>query len=461
MIRKQLLVRFGLCCALGTRAQVGINNPSPDASAELDVTSTNRGFLAPRMNTAQMNAITVPAAGLAVYNTDSSTYCIYTGTSWLRLLPSSSKEWMRDGTAMYNQNGGKVGIGTATPTEALDVNGRTKTSNLQLTNGAANSYLLQSDDSGNATWTSINNIIKDTNTKSSSTQACAANFESPYSIINYTTGNGTFSEDTYLAVTVSATSSSTVASENGYYYFELTSPSGQTIEMAVGYPNVSGATFSTAGTTAAPGIFSLTVPFTGSYNIIGPTGPAISTLYGSPMNGNWKLNLRYMTGGNGAASACITGWSLAICESNPFGDNLGSHTAGRNVRLNGYYLSNDGGNEGIRVTDAGYVGIGTATAVSTLDVSGTVGLATKNAQVAGSNSVDATGSVWICTSGSGSISLPSASASKNRIYTILNQTGAVRSISSYKDLSGSVQSTLAASTALWIVSDGTNWQQIK
>lgn len=38
------------------------------------------------------------------------------------------------------------------PSEKLDVNGKTKTTNFQMTNGAVNGYLLQTDANGNATW---------------------------------------------------------------------------------------------------------------------------------------------------------------------------------------------------------------------------------------------------------------------------------------------------------------------
>ena len=51
-------------------------------------------------------------------------------------------------------------------------------------------------------------------------------------------------------------------------------------------------------------------------------------------------------------------------------DNLGNHTATDNIRLNGYYLSNDGGAEGIRVDNSGNVGIGTATPTSKLNIAG-------------------------------------------------------------------------------------------
>ncbi|MBK9981943.1 MAG: hypothetical protein IPP15_05875 [Saprospiraceae bacterium] len=45
-----------------------------------------------------------------------------------------------------------VGIGNPMPAEKLDVNGKTKTTNFQMTNGAANGYILQTDANGNATW---------------------------------------------------------------------------------------------------------------------------------------------------------------------------------------------------------------------------------------------------------------------------------------------------------------------
>ena len=52
-------------------SQVGINqdNNVPDASAMLDVKSTSKGMLVPRMTKSQRDAISTPAAGLLVFNT--------------------------------------------------------------------------------------------------------------------------------------------------------------------------------------------------------------------------------------------------------------------------------------------------------------------------------------------------------------------------------------------------------
>ena len=72
--------------ATAAKAQsVGINadGSTPNSSAILDVSSTSKGFLAPRMTSAQRTAISSPATGLTVYQTDGNKglYC-YDGAVW-------------------------------------------------------------------------------------------------------------------------------------------------------------------------------------------------------------------------------------------------------------------------------------------------------------------------------------------------------------------------------------------
>ncbi len=56
-----------------------------DTTAILDLKSTTRGFLPPRMTTVQMNAISSPATGLMVYDTTTNQWMGYDGTSWVIL----------------------------------------------------------------------------------------------------------------------------------------------------------------------------------------------------------------------------------------------------------------------------------------------------------------------------------------------------------------------------------------
>lgn len=70
----------------------------------------------------------------------------------------------------------KVGIGTPTPTAGLDVNGKTRTKELQVTEDAQSGYVLTSDDEGNATWqpsvsTSVDDLQSVTDNGSTTTNS--------------------------------------------------------------------------------------------------------------------------------------------------------------------------------------------------------------------------------------------------------------------------------------------------
>jgi hypothetical protein len=54
-------------------AQVGVGTTAPDASAALEIESTTKGFLPPRMTLVQINAIATPAEGLMIYCLDGTT----------------------------------------------------------------------------------------------------------------------------------------------------------------------------------------------------------------------------------------------------------------------------------------------------------------------------------------------------------------------------------------------------
>lgn len=78
-------------------AQVGIGTTNPNSSAQLDITSTSKGFLPPRValtGTADVSTIVSPATGLLIYNTATAGtapnnvvpgYYYYNGTQWLHL----------------------------------------------------------------------------------------------------------------------------------------------------------------------------------------------------------------------------------------------------------------------------------------------------------------------------------------------------------------------------------------
>ena len=67
-------------------AQVGINTNTPDSSSALDIESTTGGILIPRLTETQRDAISSPATGLMVYQTDQTTgFYFYNGIAWTRI----------------------------------------------------------------------------------------------------------------------------------------------------------------------------------------------------------------------------------------------------------------------------------------------------------------------------------------------------------------------------------------
>ena len=139
-------------------AQQGVaittDGTNPDNSAMLDIKSNSKGFLTPRMTTAQRTAIASPAKGLIVFDTETNSFWFYNGAAWNNLSasvaaagwsltgnsgtnPASTFMGTTDNTALSirtnNQtrltvtDDGNIGINTTTPTARLDVRSATGT----------------------------------------------------------------------------------------------------------------------------------------------------------------------------------------------------------------------------------------------------------------------------------------------------------------------------------------------
>ncbi|BDB54447.1 hypothetical protein GENT5_07520 [Flavobacterium ammoniigenes] len=87
---------------LNSTAQTGIGTTTPNASAKLDVSATDRGFLPPRVALTATNAFSPitgtssAAAGLLIYNTATAGtaptnvvpgYYYWNGTAWIQIAP--------------------------------------------------------------------------------------------------------------------------------------------------------------------------------------------------------------------------------------------------------------------------------------------------------------------------------------------------------------------------------------
>ncbi|SDS35905.1 hypothetical protein [Winogradskyella sediminis] len=76
-----------LICTTASFAQVGIGTEDPAESSILELQSTDKGLLLPRLTTAQRDGISSPAEGLTIYNTTTESLEVYelSSTSWKRL----------------------------------------------------------------------------------------------------------------------------------------------------------------------------------------------------------------------------------------------------------------------------------------------------------------------------------------------------------------------------------------
>ena len=84
-MKKITLLTLALFSVL-SYAQVGINTNTPDSSSALDIESTTGGILIPRLTETQRDAISSPATGLMIYQTDQTTgFYFYDGNAWTRI----------------------------------------------------------------------------------------------------------------------------------------------------------------------------------------------------------------------------------------------------------------------------------------------------------------------------------------------------------------------------------------
>ena len=82
---KKFLILGLLFSSVLSFSQIGIGTTTPEASAQLDVTSTNKGFLLPRLTYLQKTVIASPVAGLHIWCTNCGTngeMQVYNGTTW-------------------------------------------------------------------------------------------------------------------------------------------------------------------------------------------------------------------------------------------------------------------------------------------------------------------------------------------------------------------------------------------
>jgi len=110
-------------------SQVSVNTDgtAPHVSAMLEVKSTSKGFLLPRLTTLQRNALGATATeGLVVYDTDLNKLFFHDGISWAE--SGVGNYWLKSGGNVYpSSTSDYVGIGLINPVKPLEVRGTWQT----------------------------------------------------------------------------------------------------------------------------------------------------------------------------------------------------------------------------------------------------------------------------------------------------------------------------------------------
>jgi hypothetical protein len=138
---------------------------SLNASAILQADSTTRGFLPPRMTTAQRDAIVTPATGLRIYNTTTNTNDTYNGTAWQSnsvsgvagaIQFSNGSAFASDAANLFwDDTNNRLGIGTNSPNQQLQVVGTSRLANVYI--GLAGNNAISN--TGADTTININNGV--------------------------------------------------------------------------------------------------------------------------------------------------------------------------------------------------------------------------------------------------------------------------------------------------------------
>jgi uncharacterized protein (TIGR02145 family) len=155
-MKKSLLCAAFIAGSFIGIAQVGIGTKNPAASAALEIESTTKGLLLPRMTTTERNGISTPVAGLVIYNTTANGLQWFDGTVWYDSRTQTTDDPFTIDAPEDNYNL-TLGAVTYNGTSVIDATGigyngeavpSASTITVQLTNNAASSqnYALSATD---------------------------------------------------------------------------------------------------------------------------------------------------------------------------------------------------------------------------------------------------------------------------------------------------------------------------
>jgi hypothetical protein len=147
---KSLFTLLLLSVIITLKAQVGIGITTANSSAQLDITSTNKGLLVPRMTMAQRNLILTPATGLMIFQIDNiQGFYYYNGSTWVSGIGTVGAQGIQGVTGNNGTNGVdgiKGETGAQGFTGATGNNGNNGTNGAQGIHGATGADGIKGND---------------------------------------------------------------------------------------------------------------------------------------------------------------------------------------------------------------------------------------------------------------------------------------------------------------------------
>ncbi|NOU48741.1 MAG: hypothetical protein HOO86_17005 [Bacteroidales bacterium] len=163
-----ILLFYSLTTVFNVCGQIGLGTNSPDASAELDIYSTSKGLLAPRISLSSDLSnplpVTAPANGLLVFNigvNQPQGFYYWTGSVWKLLKSPSASDIVSNNTSTDNAavrfdgtSGKIIQNSTALISDNANISGLNQitTNGFRLTTNPAAGLQLVSDATGNGSW---------------------------------------------------------------------------------------------------------------------------------------------------------------------------------------------------------------------------------------------------------------------------------------------------------------------
>ncbi len=320
--------------------QVGINTDgsNPDASAMLDVKSTTKGILIPRMTTTQRTNISPAATGLMVYDTELKSLMMYDGTNWITI-----RTVLADA-----DNDTRIDVEKTTDEDVIrfDLDGstrfkleRTSSSQTRLTFEENDNVLIGKNTGSGIPTTSDANVFIGTNTGQNTTTSAPKtdNVGIGYNVAN----NGTHRKGVYIGYEVAKNNATSYTAEANVI---IGDQAGYSLTGG-DYNIIMGAE---AGYNIGNGGSNLIMGYKAGYNLTGHNNVVMGYYAGEDITGNDNIAIGYNAGKNTTSGD----YNTFIGRSAGYINSTGSYNIaiGRNA---GYKLGT-GTHNVILGRDAGY-----------------------------------------------------------------------------------------------------------